>query len=278
MVSTQLARRARTISMVFCFSAVLAGAGLVSAATISDDFNTSHDYSGKSVAGTIWSGVMYNDGFDVTQNTVVLVANANTTNAGRLTITTTNGNWSGANDDGFFLYINVSGDFVATVQVTSYDSPTFNNMGLLARAANAADGGDLGEDWLRGDHFANQSQMRFVSADNSVNTILAGGVMSLHPFLRLSRTGDDFTFAWADDAGFTINVGTAATSTRSDLAGLPLQVGIWQASFSASAGTAVFDNFSLTTASDVVPEPSTYALAFIGLMSLGLVTWRRRLR
>jgi len=68
------------------------------AVTIADNFDTSHDYSGGNVAGTIWDGVLFNSGSVGAQNASGLTANANTTNTGRLTVTSTNGGWEGAQD------------------------------------------------------------------------------------------------------------------------------------------------------------------------------------
>ena len=46
-----------------------------------------------------------------------------------------NTGWAGAEDDGFFLYKVVSGDFDVSVQIgANYDNRAFNQSGLLARA------------------------------------------------------------------------------------------------------------------------------------------------
>lgn len=238
--------------------------GAAAAATISDDFSGSHDYSGKNVAGTIWDGVMINDGFSGTQNTTVGAANSNTSNAGRLTLTTANGDWGGSTADGFFLYLTVSGDFTATIDLVSASVVNYHDLGLMARAADEADGG-AGEDYVAGRYFAagGSNNLRSVDSDVETNYDAAG----LRSYLSLSRSGNVFTYVRASDSGFTTGVVTSSV-TRDDLDGLPLQVGIWQATFTGSQATAVFDNFTLTT----VPEPSVIGLGGMG----ALVLLRRR--
>jgi len=239
--------------------------GAATAATVSDDFSGSHDYSGKNVTGTIWDGVMINDGFSGTQNTTVSAANSNTSNAGRLTLTTANGDWGGASADGFFLYLMVSGDFTATVQVVSASVVNYHDLGLMARAADEAAGG-AGEDYVAGRYFAAGGANNLRSVDDSAETNTDGA--GLRSFLSISRSGNVFTYVRASDSAFTTGVETSSV-TREDLDDVPLQVGIWQATFTGSQGTAVFDNFTLTT----VPEPSVIGLG--GMAALVLLRRRR---
>jgi len=247
-------------------SAGLTGAA-AAATTLTDGFDTSHDYSGGSTAGTIWDGVMFNSGFNG-GGASLGTANSNGTHAGALTVTSTNGNWENGGDNGFLLYINVAGNFVATVNMVSATTAAYNDMGIMARAAGYADGGD-GEDYVAGRYFAagGTSSLRNTDDDSTENLGEVGGV---RPFLKLERVGDVFTYTRATDAAFTQNV-LVTSVTRSDLNGQPLQVGLWEATFSSTPGTAVFDNFSLTT----VPEPSGVVLV-AGSGLLALLRRRRR--
>jgi regulation of enolase protein 1 (concanavalin A-like superfamily) len=252
--------------------ATLVCAGVVSTASaafvVTDDFNTSHDYSGKNVTGTIWDGVMINDGTHATQNAVVTTANANTSNAGQLTLVSHSGSWEHAEDDGFFLFRNVSGDFTATIQVISVNQTNWHDTGLMARVADVSLAGP-GEDYVAARYFPNANGNILRSTDDG-NSPARTQNTPLRAFLKLERVGNVFTYTAASNAAFTANVSTDSV-TRNDLDGLPLQVGIWQATFSTNVGTAVFDNFSLT----YVPEPSTVVLSLAGLACVGL---RRRAR
>lgn len=246
------------VSLATCLTAIPA-----QGTTLVDDFSESHDYTAGSVAGTIWDGAFFNSGFDATQNTTVFAANSNLSSAGRLTLSTAGGDWGGAGDDGFFLFHWVGGDFTATVQVISANQVNYHDLGLMARAGNEADGG-LGEDYVAGRYFAagTITSLRSIDGGAETDTDSAG----TRSFLKLERTGNLFTYTRADDSDFSVN--TVITSVmRNDLDGLPLQVGIWQATFTGSTGTAVFDNFALT-----VPEPSVGCLVGGGL----LVLLRRR--
>ena len=167
------------------------------------------------------------------------------------------------------LYKNVAGDFVADVQATSATNGDYNGVGLMARLADPAADGDAGEDWMFLSYSTKFSQNRVWKVDSSANTQTLAA--SEQPFLQIERLGDDFIFrrkANAGDAWAQIDL-----VTRADLNGLPLPVGIWQADFNSIADSGTLDNFSLTEANVLVPEPSTGLLLGIGLAALGM---RRR--
>lgn len=163
------------------------------------------------------------------------------------------------------LYKNVAGDFVADVQATSATNGDYNGVGLMARlAVPAAD-----EDWMFLSYSTKFSQNRVWKVDSSANTQTLAACEQ--PFLQIERLGDDFIFrrkANAGDAWAQIDL-----VTRADLNGLPLPVGIWQADFNSIADSGTLDNFSLTEANVLNPEPSTGLLLGIGLAALGM---RRR--
>lgn len=211
--------------------------GALTAQTFTDTFDTSHDYLANGVAGTIWDGFFFNVN---TGNATVAAADANTSNAGRLTFRSTNGNWENGDDDGILLYKTVAVNFDAKVQVASMNTPNWHDAGLMARVANLADAG-AGEDWISVKHFAYANQNGHRNTDNGASgTITAAGVAQ--PWLRLKRVGDVFTSFRSTDG---TNWSQIAATTRTDLTGLPVQVGIWQATFSGNEGLAQFDNFSL---------------------------------
>ena len=222
------------------FAVLLATSMNASGAFISDTFDAAHDYNANGTAGTIWDGFFYNF---TNGNATVLAADANTSNAGRLTFRSTNGNWENGDDDGILLYKMVTGDFDAQVQIISMNNVTWHDAGIMARAANLDDAGS-GEDWVAVKHFAQGGKNGHRSVDTNITTTVEAS--GLQPWIRLKRTGNVFaSYRSADGATWSL----IGATLRNDMAGLAVQVGLWQATFSASQGTALFDNFSLRVAS-----------------------------
>jgi hypothetical protein len=211
-------------------------AGSVEGGTVTDDFSVAHVYSVGNVAGTIWDGIRYNEG-DISG----VVADANTTTAGELHFESANGGYTGNMNDGLLLYVNVDGNFVAEVQATSASSANYNGVGLIARLADPAADGDAGEDWVYLTYDGWMSRNLVRSADNNVVTETSH---SRQQFLQMERSGDDIILR--SKANAVDSWSDLTTVTRADLNGLPLQVGIWQGSFSGSLSSGTLDNFSLT--------------------------------
>lgn len=209
----------------------------VRGAVIRDDFSVPHDYLADGVVGTYWDGFFYNVAGG---NATVSIANADTANAGRLTFRSAQGNWENADADGILLYKTVAGDFDAMVRVVSMNTVQWHDAGIMARVADPGDAG-AGEDWVVVKHFQNSNNNGHRSTDNGVGvTEVVGGVAQ--PWLRLARVGNTFTSYRSTDGLVWSRI---ASSVRNDMGGLPVQVGLWHATFSANEGTAVFDNFVL---------------------------------
>ncbi len=124
-----------------------AAPALLAQTTYTDNFTTNVNYLTNGVAGTIWDGVYFGAGeFDNTGlggggPGETLQCDANLTTAATLTLQTTGTAWEGADDDGFFLFKVVPGDFSVSVHVVSpFDASAYNTAGLQARAF--ATGGD----------------------------------------------------------------------------------------------------------------------------------------
>ena len=229
----------KLITLLIAIAAAIclqAGAGVVS-----DNFEASHNYLTNGVAGTIWDGFFYNGGADGTQNCVVTEAAAT---GGSLKLVTQNGNWDVAQDDGALLYINVDGDFSAEVYIKNANVINWHDMGLMARVANDADAG-AGRDYVSIRYFAAQQYNGIRSTDNSVSPAsIHYNAGNPHPYLKLERSGNVFSLYTKPGAADSWTL--MESVVRDDMAGLPLQVGIWQATFSSNTGTVEFDNFSLT--------------------------------
>jgi hypothetical protein len=220
-----------------------------------DNFSVTHDFVTNGVAGSKWDGAYLRQG-DLPNgdgqpfNTVVANANGVTNNA--LVIRANNTVWAGGDDHGVLLFKKVSGDFQAAVHVQSMGRINFQFAGLMARAAEA-DGSPLGgvEDWLYYGQFSEfgisvQSRNN-VNAGNDELNVTDGDVIS-NFWLLMQRTGDVFTFFRKINVGDPWQPLPNLTIVRDDFAGLPVQVGLFQAIYTANTGEVVFDSFMLNAA------------------------------
>jgi hypothetical protein len=252
--------RFAALALALFFGVAVTGANAV---TITDNFGTDHDYTGGSVTGTIWSGLL-NSGMSQ-------AADANLSNPGRLTLGSANGAWENGGF-GLLLYVTVPGDFVATVHVTGAASEVgaIPDMGLMARV----DPGSGAENWVAARYFlgggfnARRSTVAGASSDENESVLWS--------WLQLERSGNTFYFRRRlGDAGAFTDFASGLL-TRSDMAGLALQVGIWQATFTGKLGTAQFDSFSLSTPdATAIPEPATLSLVTLGGAALAFIRRRR---
>ncbi|MFH0953254.1 MAG: hypothetical protein V1873_02880 [Verrucomicrobiota bacterium] len=213
--------------------------------TLTDEFDVPHDYKAAGVAGTMWAGMLFNSGTDYIQNGVLYEANASLFVQGQFTVRSALGDWEHANDDGFMLYVKAEGDFVAELEIASADFLYHNDMGIIARVPttgsddNAA--GD-GEDYVANRYYTAGG----FNAQRIVNNGVTQNINSygLYRFLQLERAGDTFYLRRKQYASNSWSL--MGTVNRADLHGLPLQVGIWQGTFTYNAGTARFERFSIT--------------------------------
>ncbi len=241
------------------------------AGTLTDNFNVSVNYLTTGVPGTIWDGVYFGAGEFVNTGTggggpgATLQCDANISTPGELTLQTTGTAWEGADDDGFFLFKVVKGDFSAIVHVvTPFNNAGFNTAGLQARAfspgGNAFGGSEDYVSWTRFDEFSFPNYLR-----NEVN----GGVTQINPgnfpnsayWLRMDRVGNIFRFYQrtnSTDAWTLVSFPAPVSGTnltRADLANQPLEVGIMHATFNGQLGVQ-FSNFSVTATNfDSFPTP-----------------------
>ena len=279
--------RPRGRRLLYCFSTIVFLAhGICGAlaASFADDFNVNHDYLAGGVTGTIWDGLYTgagsfpagNIGSDGAGST--LTANANITGAGRLTVQSVSTGWENTEDDGFFLFKNVAGDFQMSVHVVSpYSNNPFNNGGLLVRAVGVS-----GAPWNGAENYVSLTRFDEFDVGNWIRNTTNGSTIQItqpsdsNYWLRIDRVnGTNFTFyqkAFASDPWQLIG---SSPILRSDLGGLTLQVGIEHASFNSTPNQAQFDTFRLTTVE--VPEPAAATLLWIGL-ALGILSslkWRK---
>jgi len=242
------------------------------AVTFADSFNTNIDYLTNGISGTIWDGVYFGAG--EFHNTGVLGpgatvrCDANITAASTLTLETTGTAWENADDDGFFLFKVVPGDFSAVVHVVSpFDNSAYNTAGLQARAFSAGgdpfNGSENFVSWTRFDEYNFANYLRS-EVNGGVDQINPGDYPNTNYWLRMDRVnGTNFLFYQKATklAGWqAVSFPSPVNGTklvRPDLAGQPLEVGIIHATFNGQLGVQ-FTDFSLTMSNSstvAAPQP-----------------------
>jgi hypothetical protein len=256
------------------------------AGTLINNFTTPFDYVANGIIGdTNWDGVYLNIG-DVPNGGppgngggATLIANSGITYPGYLGVRSSGTEWSGANDDGFYLWKLVSGDFDVSVQSSpfdlnggvTFDNGAYNFAGLMVRAWNTNLSGapvsftltNSAENFLLNWRFqefginelrvsTNGNNLEPTYPDSSTDTATTR-------YFRITRTGNTFQFYWktnqTDSWVLITNASLAPGSgydptngsiTRPDWNGQPVQVGIAQADFNTVTHDAVFTDFELS--------------------------------
>jgi hypothetical protein len=245
------------------------------AQTVTNTFtNPNFDLVNNGIIGSGFDGVDLNSG-DIPHGSgagKTLTANSGAVlgdpGSGFLFVENPVGGFAGAEDDGFFSFNIVWGDFDAYVDVTApFDVGAYTFAGLLARAISDGTGEpynptgtNASENWLnitRFEEFGIPTQVRYASnaADNQITvTNLYGPVDSTTSdvFLRINRTGDVFSFY--DSASYGGPWTLERTITRTDLHGAAMQVGIEEGSFGGgSTPTITFADYGVMGTNIVKP-------------------------
>lgn len=241
-----------------------------------DNFGTSHDYIASGLQGSAWDGLYLNASSIPNASYApplasTTVFNANTTSNNTLTITAANSAWQGANDNGPFLFKNVPGDFEASVHITSYSIVNYEFVGLQARAysaANNASPSGTGNsenfvDWLRFDEYGISTTTFNTQDGNNTETDETDGESTDYWLLMVRANSTNFYFFKKANATDPWSFQPTETIVRPDLTnGVPLQIGLIQSMFTATAGSVQFDSFGLDAAaiSGGTPPSATYGL------------------
>lgn len=243
--------------MFTCFMTFLALSSLcLNAQTYSDDFTDAHDYT-TGVAGTIWDGVKVNDGILTVAETAELTALNTVLSPGELTFSTIYSYFAGNNDNGVMLYKNVPADtdFDLTVKITGGTFPSFGQgdtvgylmVGPIVRvddpdsvkfiALQAFDRPEWGA--VYGFRNINMDpEENWIAADADENPVS----INSHPWMRLEKVGSTYTGYISTDGSTWWDYWT---EDRPDMNGFPLQVGLYNATYTDQEGTVVFDDFTL---------------------------------
>jgi len=214
-----------------------ASSSLTSAAVLIDDFSASQtvwDGVTVDVSGTIWDG-MQGTGF-------AEFANTNDTNPGELTIrkNSTSNSGSSAPFDSAALYVNVTGDFDAKVEM-----PGFSGLNAIPYRTHSLAA------WTN-------DQSQAVHLDNILGTTNTRRFRDLVPsdefaddgggtngWFRLERIGDSFNGYWGTNGTSWTLLETIDTSGNPY--GSTLRVGLATWNDSSSDFGARFDNFEIET-------------------------------
>jgi hypothetical protein len=207
----------------------------------SDDFSIPHNFVDKSVSGTIWSG------FEAFQPEL---CTANVQN-GQLSLASGNSNFQhSGKDNGPLLYREVTGDFLAEVEVTGFTGSEnrrpvgFNEGGLMVFAGKLP-----GEDQQTALHLG-------VFPHYAVGNLLTDLAPRRRPqfsnrksweydrFLQVERNGDRFYFRTSSDGKIWEEM-PGSPLIHPKLEGRVLKVGLYQATYTNNEGYVSFDNFRL---------------------------------
>ena len=261
---------------------VVATISVARADTLVNTFDTPFDYVANGIVGdTNWDGV-YLRGGEIPGGSLggsgsgnQTVANTTVFGGGYLGLQNVGGDWSGADDDGFFIYKVVDGDFDVSVESvpgtlsggTGYDARGFNFAGLQVRAYHTNNSGAPYSTTLTNNAENSYRLWRFHEfnidgqirrSTNGVNGEFtyapdtSAGTTNESRFYRIVReNGTNLYFYWKANAGDPwLQITNGATpngvAVRSDWVGVKLQVGIAQASFNTATRDALFDNFQLS--------------------------------
>ncbi len=233
------------------------------------------DFVTNGIIGTGFSGVDLNSsdipGGSGTGMTIAADSGAvlGAPGAGFLFVQTVNGGWAGNEDDGFFCFNIVWGDFDAYLDVTApFENDTYTFGGLMARAISDGTGGpfnpsgtNANEDWMkisRFEEFGIPTQVRYASNGTDFQitvTNLYGTTTDTNAdvFLRINRTGDVFSFYDSMNYGGPWTLEYVITNT--DVHGAAMQVGIEEGSFTANAPTITFTDFGVVPTNTYTPPP-----------------------
>ena len=222
-----------TVKMRDSYGNTTAASAPVSATTLitiknvlTDNFDTTHDFLTQGVSGTIWDGLIGQGTYET-----VTKLNSNTDAAGQLYLKSTNGRWPNSPPTtklGPLLYKNITGDFTAIVKETQRQVANYNIGGLMARVADDTAAGP-GEDWVATSYYPPTSiGNKMDNTDNGVRTQVPPYTVTAYPYLMLERVGDNFYGRVSSNGTTWIGLNNGNPVARSDMSGLPVQVGIYQ--------------------------------------------------
>ena len=240
--------------------------------TFTDEFNAAHDYVANGAAGSPWDGIYLNQG-DIPETGYAGTGSTSAANAsgGVLAVTNQVGGWAGDQNDGFFLFKYVPGDFQAAVHCKDFQIAIYQEVGLLARGYSfGTNGTDRGAPFGRGLATPTSAEywMGFTKFDeygigtyarrnlNNVEEQFTqlptgpGGNFAPSPdnWLLIIRQGTNFTFFQRDTNTEPWRLTPSQLTLGAPVfAGMPMQVGIQQTPYTADGLYGIYEHFMLDT-------------------------------
>ncbi len=234
---------------------------------VTEDFSAARNFLTQGVAGTYWHGVTFGTN-DVPPGGVTAglgqttMANSGISKAGRLTVQSSDTGFDAAENDGFFLYRVIQGDFSIAIQVNTFNNAAFHMPGLMARAPFELAFAENSLAIVGFNEFNIGNFVRVVTSGAKAEVGQQFG-QSAQPFIKLERQTNTFNFyqkAHALDSWTLI-----WSQERADLDGVAMQVGIVDQIFTANIGLVEFDNLVITNPLALSPNapsgPSNLALS-----------------
>lgn len=238
-----------------------------------DEFDKPHDYVAQGVVGSLWDGVYLNAGdvpFQIAANLGpqpgrTTNANANISSNGVLTVTSWQTGWEGHENDGFFLYKVVPGDFQAMVNIAGFQVAAWQFVGLQARLFGTVAGTDgpggtaaSPHNWGRESHVnlwrfdqfgITTSARRMLNGATTVENHVDGMAAPYLLLVRINGTNFNYfkrmnpTDPWQPSPASVAAVRLLAQATP----GRPMQVGVATATYDSGTAwrTAWIDSFML---------------------------------
>jgi hypothetical protein len=211
---------------------------------VADGFTVSKDFVTNGTTGTIWNGLI--GGEDKQENKVFIGDSL-------LTLESKGSNWDGNLPYGPFLYSNVSGDFVAEVEVADVSGlkekkvAGNSDMGLMVRKAKQP-GTEGSENLIQNSIFPawNCGNMltNFKTGDRMQANTQTG--WNYNRYLQIQKSGDMFYIrSNSDGIGWTDLPGSPVS--RPDLNGGDLQIGLYHSTYGPHRSYVKFSKFKLIT-------------------------------
>ncbi len=210
-----------------------------------DDFAAARDFLATGVAGSFWDGCLGSADGSFPE----AIAHQD----GKLRLQSSGTVWDGGPRRGAFLFKIVAGDFVVEAKVSDYAGlatrrvPGNNDGGLMVRLPKLDDTGS-GDDLVQLNFFPIWNQGNMVTTlDGGARTQVGNQrAWEAHRNLQIIRCGGVFHFRtsadgkdWEDMPGSPVR--------RDDMQDLPLQVGLYHASYGNESSYITFEDFQLTT-------------------------------
>jgi len=236
--------------------------------SVAETFSVAHNYVGGVPFG-IWDGL-------VDTNAITVASSG-----GTLTMESAGNRWGPGLGDGtgLLLYKNVDESFTATLKVidVNHTNPNFQTDAgsLMVRAANLADAG-AGEDFVSLDAFPGWDVGSLLRQSNNGSRGDVGGSESRETatphWLKVTyyaSTGEFYCSYSADGVTYT-PFPNGYPLTRSDLANVPLQVGIGHNTWEDYIDHAEFDDFAISPVS-VPAELDLYPDGVINFKDVAII-------